>query len=363
MQPGPPLDHAGANALTRRFVDVLTEGRPVEHDTPDTVAYAERNNLLLLFSPADEARLARLYPRMPADLVEAWRAALRGGDPRDSFGPLTASERLDEARIETDLRKGRRQRVRRLVATVVLVAVGVGAASWWQGRDTDAAVDSGLIEFGEVAATADGRRDGPPPAAEKALVARLDRVSVVRAGTGDVGDRIVLDPPAADLPVPVGSVAATLFRYNGAGQVVLVGPPGWLARTCIQISVMSSSLRAFDTAYAETAPGACGTDRAFGRVAVIGCDDPARGTTMLDLVIPEGSVTLSEGGSASVAAVRVSVVGTNAAYERLMTAGQISVPSGTEVVVPTFGGPAGGTVSFDLSAPTGAPLVGSCALR
>ncbi len=361
-RPGPPLDADAANALTRRFVDVLTEGRPLAHDLPDTVDHVERNNLLLLFSPGVQARLERLYPRMPLEMADAWRAALRGGDPRDSFGPLTAEERLDEARVEADLQKGRRLHRRRLAGSVLVLVLLVAGVVWWQRRDTGDAVSSGLIEFGKVAERGADLRTGGPPAVEKALLARLDRPSVVRAGSGDVSDRIVLDPPPADLPVPVGAVAATLFRYNGAGQVVLVGPPGWLAKACIQVSVMSASLRAFDTAYTETQPGACGKDRVFGRTATVGCTDPKQAAIMLDLVIPEGNVTLSEGGSASVAAVRVAVIGTNPAYERNNTAGQITVAQGSAVAVPSFGGAAGSTVSFDLSAPSGAPLTGSCRL-
>ncbi len=363
VQPGPPLDPAAADVVARRFVDVLVDGRPVEHDDPDPIAYVERNNLLLLFSPAHQERFERLYPRLPIEKIEAWRAVLRGGDPRDSFGPLTAAERLDEARIEADLRKGRRQHRRRLIAAAALVALVAGAAVWWRARDTTDAVVSGRIQFGDVVDRGPDLRAGDPPVVEKALVARLDRASVVRAGAGALGERIVVDAPPGDLPVPLDTVAATLFRYNGSGQVVLVGPPGWLAGRCLQVSVMAASLRAFDTAYVETSPGACGDGRAFGRVGTIGCVDARQATIMIDLVIPEGAVSLSEGGRASVAAVRVSVVGNNPVYERVHTTGQITVPQGTEVEVPSFGGAAGATVSFDLSAPTGAPLTGSCQLQ
>lgn len=358
-----PLDHEQANRLTRRFVDVLTEGRPVDEDLPDTIDYAERNNLMLLFSPDHQRRFEFLYPRMPDDLVARWQKALRGGDPRDSFGPLTRAERLDEKRIEADLRAGRTQRRIRLVfGLVAMVAIVVGAA-WWSSRGDDTVASSGAIAFGAVAQVGDTGRDGPPPVVEKALVARLDRPVMVRAGTGEIADRIVLDAPAADLPQAAGGITATLFRYNGAGQVVLVGPPGWLAKSCIQVSVMSASLRAFDTAYAESVPGACPRDRVFGRVARVGCTDAKQSTTMVDLVIAQGDVNLSEGGRASVAAVRIGLIGDNVAYERNNLTTQISVAEGTEVKVPAFGGAVGTTVNFDVSAATGAPLVGSCTLR
>ena len=363
VAPGPVLDDDAANRITRRFIDLLAEGRPTEVDLPDTLAHAERNNLLLLFGPADQMRFERLYARMPDHMVAAWRAALRGGDPSDAFGPLTREERLDAKRIEADLRAARRNRTIRVAAGAVLLAALLGGLLWWRGRDDEVDVAAGQISFGAETTTREDRRAGPPPAVEKTLVARLDRPSVVRAGTGDVAARIVLDAPVTDLPQPPGAVTATLFRYNGAGQVVLVGPPGWLTKACIQVSVVSASLRAFDTAYAETAPGACVKARVIGRVATVGCTDPKAATTMLDLQIPEGEVALAEGGNGSVAAVRVALVGDNPAYERNNITAQIAVAGGTQVKVPSFGGAVGTTVSFDVSAPTGAPLVGSCTLR
>lgn len=362
VAPGPPLDHAAANRLTRLFLDVLADGRPMEIDLPDTLEHAERNNLLLLFGPDEQARFERLYARMPDDLVDAWRSALRGGDPRDSFGPLTAQERLDAKRIDADLRAGRRRRLVQVIAGIVVLVAAIGGVLWWRGRDDGGTAAVGEIAFGETVDRSGDLRAGPAPVVEKALVARLDRVVALRTGTGDVASRIVLDPPATDLPQPPGAIAATLFRYNGSGQVVLVGPPGWTTKACLQVSVVSASLRAFDTAFVETSPGACGKDRAFGRNATIGCADPKASTIMLDLVIPEGEVTLAEGGNGSVAAVRVSLLGTNPAYERADLGAEIAVAGGSAVKVPAFGGAKGTSVSFDVSASTGAPLVGSCTL-
>jgi hypothetical protein len=69
-----------------------------------------------------------------------------------------------------------------------------------------------------------------------------------------------------------------------------------------------------------------------------------------------------EGARASVSAVRVKLVGNAAGYETISLNGQISVPAGSDVTVPTFGGAVGETVNFDVSAATGAPVVGSCVL-
>jgi hypothetical protein len=155
-------------------------------------------------------------------------------------------------------------------------------------------------------------------------------------------------------------VAATLFRYNGSGQVVLVGPAGWLANTCIQVSPIAQSLRPFETAFHETAPGAC-PDWVYGREAVVGCAGDT--TIMLDLRIPEGEVGLEEGGTASLSAVRALLLGTAPGYDQISLNGQIAVAAGDEVTVPAFGGAIGESVSFDVSAATGTPLVGTCTIR
>ena len=96
------------------------------------------------------------------------------------------------------------------------------------------------------------------------------------------------------------------------------------------------------------------------RAATVGCTSDT--TIMLDLRLPEGNVNLEEGGQATVSAVRVKLVGNSPAYETISLNGQIAVPAGSEVTVPTFGGAAGETVNFDVSAATGAPIVGSCVL-
>jgi hypothetical protein len=193
------------------------------------------------------------------------------------------------------------------------------------------------------------------------LLVRLEQPVAVAAGSGPVESRIVVNPPATDLPQAPGAVSATLFRYNGSGQVVLVGPSGWLANACIEVSPISQGLRPFETAFHETVPGGCPAGPK--RAATVGCISDT--TIMLDLRLPEGEVGLEEsleGATATVSAVRVKLVGNSPSYESISLNGQITVPSGSEVTVPTFGGAAGETVNFDVSAATGAPVVGSCVL-
>jgi hypothetical protein len=192
------------------------------------------------------------------------------------------------------------------------------------------------------------------------LVARLDQPVALLAGDGPTESRIVVNPPATDLPLAPGAVAATLFRYNGSGQVVLVGPAGWLTNACIQISPISQGLRPFETAFHESTPGTCKNTAA--RTAAVGCTSDT--TIMLDLRLPEGAVRLEENAAATatVSAVRVKVVGNSPTYETISLNGSIAVAAGSQVAVPTFGGAAGETVNFDVSAATGTPLVGSCVL-
>ncbi|HEV8296248.1 MAG TPA: hypothetical protein VGQ20_03095 [Acidimicrobiales bacterium] len=361
VEAGPQWTDAQARAEARRMLDVLADGRPTE-DHADPLEFAQRNGLLLMIGPAEERYLRPMFARMPREMASAWRTALRGGGVVEVFGAVREAEGFDEALVDADLEAGgsrrRRLTIRSAIAAgVVLVLVMVVLALRGGGNDNAL----GSIRF-EALAEVQGpeSREGPPPQVEKSLLARVDRPVAVRTGTGDVQDRIVLDPPPTDLPQPPNAVAATLFRYNGRGQVVLVGPAGWLRSGCIQVSVISPGLRPFDTSYYEAAPGACG-GKTFGRVAKVGClgDD----TVMLDLVIPEGEVGLAEGGTAGVGAVRVLLVGNAPGYEKISLNGQVSVASGTEVKVPTFGGDAGATVRFDVSPPTGAPVFGSCVLR
>jgi hypothetical protein len=363
VAPGPAFDDDEARAETRRMLDILADGRPTE-DHAEPLEYAQRNGLLLLIGPAEERYLRPLFARMPAAMASEWREALRGGGAVAVFGEDRAGDDgFDVDRVDADLDAGgsRRRMLTIVGAAALVVLVGLVAALLvLRGGDDDET--TGAIQFESVGTNTQGpeQRDGPPPAVEKALLVRLDRPVAVRAGAGDVQDRIVLEPPATDLPVAPAAIAATLFRYNGHGQVVLVGPSGWLTNACIQVSVISAGLRPFDTSKYEGTPGACGPG-VFGRAPVVGC--VGADTIMLDLVIPEGEVGLAEGGTAAVAAVRALVVGHTAGYERISVNGQITVASGTEVKVPTFGGPAGATVRFDVSPPSGAPVAGTCTLR
>jgi hypothetical protein len=356
VAPGPPWSDADARREVRRILEVIADGRPTEpYDDP--LEFAQRNGLLLLIGPEEEQRLQPVFDRMPPDMAEAWRDALRGGSAVEAFGPVSEQEQLDEARVDADLVAGRQRRRKLTIAgAAALCVLVVGVVAFVLTR-SDSGRRQGTLSFDAVADAANGdKRAGPPPQVEKALLTRLDRPVAVRAGAGDVQTRVVMNPPATDLPQAPGAIAATVFRYNGRGQVVLVGPAGWAARACVQVSVMSAGLRAFDTGIYEAAPGAC-AGKGFGRVATVGCSSDT--TLMLDLEIPEGEVNLAEGGRAKVGALRVVLLGNAPGYERISLNGEITVPDGQDIMVPAFGGPAGSQVSFDVSPPAGAPVVGT----
>src|SRR5437763_121507 len=118
---------------------------------------------------------------------------------------------------------------------------------------------------------------------------------------GNPTDRIDPDVSAALLPFAPAAVSATLFRYGGQGQVVIVGPAGFLSAACLQVSAVTVNLRPFDTAVYNAA-SAC-PDNVAGRAANVGCvGDTA---IMVDVVFPQGQAELEEGGLAVHGGVRV----------------------------------------------------------
>jgi hypothetical protein len=195
--------------------------------------------------------------------------------------------------------------------------------------------------------------------AEPLLVARLGTLVAVRAGDGPAVERV---DPAADpalAPVPPGTLAATVLARDGTGQVLVTGPDGWLGAACVRASVVSATLRPFDSVWWESVPGAC-TGLEIGRQVVPTCLGPA--TVMLPIDVPAGVVELEEGGSAAADGVRVSVAAAPPGYQEVSVRGTIAVPDETEGVrIPGFSGPPGAVVEVPLGGP-GAGLVGACTL-
>ena len=356
VEAGPEWSVDEANAVLRRMLDALAEGR-ASIDDPDALAYAEANSLLLLIGPREEAVVQRLYTRMPAELVERWRIALDGD--RDSLG--FGRRRTEEPpTVDAALRDARR-RSALIAAAVALTLLLVGAAAIFL-RPEESEPPVGRISFGSAAPTAAGpdRFLGEAPIVNANLLARLERGVAVREGAGNAGDRI--DPSVADdqLPFAPSAVSATLFRYGGQAQVVIVGPAGFLTNACLQISAVTVNLRPFDTAiYSDS--NACPTNVA-GRAATVSCTGDS--AIMLDLVFPQGEVELEEGGLAVIGGVRIAAFATRPGYETLSIRGTIEVRAGKAEEVPVFGGKTGEVVSFDVT-PKGAttPTIGKCTLK
>ena len=167
-----------------------------------------------------------------------------------------------------------------------------------------------------------------------------------------------MNPAATDLPQQPGTVAATLFRYNGSGQVVLVGPAGWLTNACIEVSPISQGLRPFETAYYESTQGTC--PDAQMRATTVGCVSDT--TIMLDLRLPEGEVGLEEGGTAAVSTVRVKLMSRVARLRDHQPQRPDQRARGERRHRAHVRGAVGEPVNFDVGAATGAPVVGSCVL-
>ena len=356
VEAGPEWSVDEANVVLRRMLDLLAEGRATV-DAPDALAYAEANSLLLLIGPREEAVMHRLYSRMPPALVERWRVALSGDRDALEFGrrrdeePPTVDAALRDARKRTTLVVG---------AAVVTLALIAAAAIFLRPDEKDTPV--GRISFGDSTAPGESpdRFLGEAPIVNENLLARLDRTVAVREGAGNPGDRIDSGAGAELLPAPPAAISATLFRYGGRGQVVIVGPAGFLTTSCLQVSAVTVNLRPFDTAV-YNAGSACPGNVA-GRAATPGCEGET--AVMLEVQFPQGEIELEEGGMASIGGVRVASFVARPGYESVSVRGTIEVPTGKVESVPVFGGNAGDVVSFDVT-PKGAtaPTIGRCTLK
>ncbi len=353
---GPPWTDEEADRQAHEFLDRLASGRPTDH-YDDPLEHARENGLLLLFGRGEQARFEWLLRRMSTARAALWRELLAGGASSEAFGPLTLQEQLDEQQVTDALARGRKQRIVNLVlGAVVLIALVAAAAVFWPSGDDERV--SGAITFSDVTESAEAiSLEGPPPAVDATLSTAIGTPVVVAAGPGTATERIVVDIDVEALPRPPGDVVATLFQYAGRGRLVLVGGPGWHAGLCTQVSVTSAGLRPFDTAHFPDA-GAC--EGELGRIAEATCLSDT--TMILDLEVPSGEVTLSEGGTATADSVRVQLDRPDPAYEELSVRGVISVDAGETASVPRFGGQPGGSLTFDFTAAGHPSRIGSCSV-
>ena len=356
VEAGPQWSEDEANGVLRRMLDLLAEGRATV-EAPDALSYAEANSLLLLIGPREEAVMHRLYTRMPPALVDRWQVALSGDREALEFG-----RRRDEEppTVDAALREARKRTMLIVVAAVVALALIAAAAVFLRPDEDSAPV--GRISFADSTATGESpdRFLGEAPIVNENLLTRLDRTVAVREGSGNPTDRIDASASADLLPAPPAAISATLFRYGGRAQVVIIGPAGFLSAACLQVSAVTVNLRPFDTAV-YNAGSAC-PDNVAGRAAAPGCEGDT--AIMVEVQFPQGEVALEEGGVAGVGGVRVASFADRPGYESLSVRGTIEVPTGKVEAVPVFGGKAGDVVSFDVT-PKGAaaPTIGRCTLK
>ncbi len=341
FEPGPPWSYDEADERAHEFLDVLATDRPVEyHDDP--VEQARANGLMILFGHAENEAFATLLARMPAPRAEAWLELMSGGASSEAFGPLTLQEKLDEHQVDEALQAGRKQRIVNLIAAavVVVVAVGGGIAAWALLLDGDDRTE-GALQFDTVDEDpAVASVEGGPPVAEPLLVEVLDEAVVVVEGAGDRETRVALAPTDAHRQLP-GALAASLFQYAAAGQLVVAGPAGFIDDICLRASVVTSDLRPLDTVWF----GDCASP--IGRPATVGC--LGADAVLLALRIPPGEVELPEGGTGFADAVRIqSLTEDVEGHEVVSVRATISVPADSDIVIPRFGGEIGADITFDL---------------
>jgi len=343
---------AEADRQIRTFLIRLADGRELVH-REDPVELLRENDLLLLFGPQEEAAFAELALRFPDETVTRWATLLSGGDRSEAFGPRSRAERRDEASIVRELQVGVRKRVASLlVLAIALAGIGVAARTLLSAGPEDRS--DRAIRFAGITADSDtggpiSAVEGGPPIAVPELVAPVDRVVAVLKGDGLPDDRIRLEVPVDDLPVPPGVLAAAVFEHRG-GQVALVGPEDWWAEACVRVTVATGLLRPLDVVVHEVAEGSCPSELP-GRPARVTC--VGRSVLMLAIDIPQGSVELDEGGLGWAEVIRFAVEAAppqNSKWEVLSVRGMISVPDSTEetaVAVPRFGGAPGDVIRVE----------------
>ncbi|MEM9203582.1 MAG: hypothetical protein AAGC53_18225 [Actinomycetota bacterium] len=349
---GPPYSPAQADAAAREFFAALAADRELLEQHDDPLEHARANGLMMLFSHGVAEVFETHLVRMPNDRQAQWRDLIAGGARSEAFGPLTLQERLDERAVESALVDGRRQRVVNFAIGLVVFAGLVGGAWWgWQTFGQQEERTAGALQFADVDESgAVAAVEGGPPVVEPLLTTALDDTVSVLAGDGPPGDRAVT-APFDRYPYPPGALAASVFQYAGSGHVVVLGPTGFVDRSCLRVSVVTSSLRPLDT----VTHGPCSDP--VGRAATVGCI--GEDAILLALDIPAGAVPLPEGGTGLADAIRLQLVADGAPeYEVLSIRGTIEVDPESDVVIPRFGGQVGEQLTFDI----GAGRVGSCTL-
>jgi len=366
IEPGRRWTESEANRQIRTFLIRLAGDRKLTHRS-DPVELVRENDLMLLFGPEEEEAFARLALRFPDETVAVWATLLSGGDRSEAFGPRSRAERRDEAVIAHALRLGMRKRIASTILLVGLLGGGVVFGRTLLESDPVDRVDRSLRfavveEPGAETETDEDRIAGGQPVAEPVLVAVADRPVAVLRGDAPIAERIIVGVPDSALPIRRGSLSASVFEHAG-GQVALVGPEGWVESSCVRVSVVTDRLRPLDTVIYE-GPGATCPAGLAGRMAEVTCIGDAG--LILAIRIPQGEVSLVEGGTGWAEAVRFGVeetVSPTGRWETLALRGTISVPLGADAVaVPRFGGGSGDELTLDLGTDASGQRTATCTI-
>ncbi len=364
---GARLNANEADRQIRAFLAQLAGERELEFRA-DPVEMARDNDLLLLFGPDEEEEFARLALAFPDETVKRWATLLSGGDRSEAFGPRSRAERRDEAAVAQELQTAVLRRALGGLLVLALLGVSFLGIQALVGRGSEGGPGPGLRfaqpTSGEPQSLEGNSVAGGPPIAEPALTAVADRVVAVLRGGGPIAERIRLSVPAAELPISVGSVSAAVFQYD-QGQIALVGPEGWVERSCVRVSVTTKGLRPLDVVRYAGLRAECQVGM-VGRSPRATCLGPSVLILAIEIPQQDRPKELPEGGVGWADKVRFGVESPSkvgGAWEVLAVRGTIEVPVGEEdVVIPRFGGVPGDELTVDLGDGADRERVGTCRL-
>ena len=337
-----------ADKRIREFLIRLAGDRELVHES-SPVEFARKNDLLLLFGPEEEALFAKLAARFPPETLRVWAELLGGGDSSDSFGPRSRAERQDEKAIALSIKKAFR---RRTVTFLVVFGLVVFAIFFFRRLADEGIVDdsSQALRFAsqESETVLEGEIvDFGPPLVEPNLVAFVDLLVALQDGEGSPEERVRQVVPENILKVGPGEIIATVFGYNGGGQIALIGPDGWLSEACVRVSATDDEFRPFDVAVFELTRGLCSEDLSGRKISPTCLGE---NLLIVPLYIPQGEVNHPEGGSGWVEMIRVGYEMNVPGWETLALRGTIAVGAQEgQTEIPLFSGKIGDelSISFD----------------
>ncbi|HJP16861.1 MAG TPA: hypothetical protein QF762_07835 [Acidimicrobiales bacterium] len=337
-----------ADERIREFLVRLAGDRELGHES-NPVELARKNDLLLLFGPEEEKLFAKLAVRFPSETLRVWTDLLGGGDSSESFGPRSRAERQDEKAIALSIKKAFR---RRTITCLVVIGLVVFAIFFFKRLANEGIVDdtNQALRFAsqesEVASEGEKENFGAP-IVELELVSTIDLLVALQEGEGPAEDRVRQIVPETLLEVQPGEIIATVFGYNGGGQVALMGPEGWLTEACIRASVTDGRFRPFDVVVFELTEGMC-SEEITGRKVSPTC--LGEQTLIIPLYIPQGEVAHSEGGSGWAEMIRIGYEMDSPGWETLAIRGTIAVDAREgQTEIPLFSGEVGDELVIDFN--------------